>query len=304
MTGQAVFRFAPSPNGALHLGHAFSALVTDEMALACSGRFLLRIEDIDVARCRPAFEAQILDDLAWLGLSWEEPVRRQSEHFDTYREALETLEAQGLLYPCFATRKEIADHVAAARKPHAVDPDGAPLYPGFHRNLSAEEARARKEAGEPFALRLDMARALEAAQAKTGRPLAFTELDADGTPHSIAAEPARWGDAVIARKDVPASYHLAVVVDDALQGVTHVTRGRDLYASTDIHRLLQVLLGLPAPLYHHHRLILGADGLKLSKRHGDRSLAALRAEGLTPADIRALAGLHGHEIHGPALGEP
>jgi glutamyl-Q tRNA(Asp) synthetase len=293
MTDQPVFRFAPSPNGHLHLGHAFSALVTHDMARAQGGRFLLRIEDIDISRCRPEYEARLRDDLAWLGLDWEEPVRRQSEHFDTYRQALEELDAQGLLYPCFATRREIAAALEAAGKPHAFDPDGAPLYPHLHKDLAPDEMEKRKARGEPFALRLDMEAALARAEALGALPLRFTEMDETlESATRVEADPARWGDAVIARKDVPTSYHLAVVVDDAAQGVSHVTRGRDLYASTDLQRLLQALLGLPEPAYHHHRLVLDETGRKLAKSHGDKSLAALRAEGLTPADIRLLVARH------------
>jgi len=288
MTNQAVFRFAPSPNGALHLGHALSALVTYDMAQEQSGRFLLRIEDIDTERCRPEYETRMLDDLAWLGLSWEEPVRRQSEHFETYTRALTKLEAMNLLYPCFASRREIAAH---ARAGHS-DPDGAPLYPGLHSGLSSTEIEVRKSGGEPFALRLHMDKAIKMARTMSPGTLSFSELDpVSGDVKTIAAEPARWGDAVIARKDVPTSYHLAVVVDDAAQGVTHVTRGQDLYAATDIHRLLQVLLSLPEPLYHHHALITDEGGRKLSKSHKDKALASLRAEGASPRDIRAMAGL-------------
>ena len=288
MTDQPVFRFAPSPNGALHLGHALSALVTHDMAHKMGGRFLLRIEDIDTERCRPEFEARMLTDLAWLGLTWEEPVRRQSEHFGTYRQALGKLDAMGLLYPCFASRKEIAVHAT----PGQNDPDGAPLYPGLHKALPRQEVQRRKDTGEAFALRLDMDKALGEVKAKMQMPLTFTELDPEsGEAKTIPAEPARWGDAVIARKDVPTSYHLSVVVDDAGQGVTHVTRGRDLYAATDIHRLLQVLLGLPVPLYHHHRLLTDESGRKLSKSHRDKTLASLREEGAGPRDIRRMAGL-------------
>ena len=282
-----VFRFAPSPNGALHLGHAYSALVTYDMARAAGGRFLVRIEDIDLGRARAEHEARILDDLAWLGLEWEQPVRRQSEHFTTYVEALTKLEAMGLLYPCFATRRQIGVAVASAGSVHPLDPDGAPLYPGLCKGLPRADVIVRKARGEPFALRLDMDKALTLALEMNGGPLTFTEIDGE-RKHRIEADPARWGDAVIARKDVPTSYHLAVVVDDAAQGISHVTRGRDLYAATDIHRLLQVLLGLPEPLYHHHRLITDAEGRKLSKSQRDTSLASLRQEGLTPADIRRL----------------
>ncbi len=288
MSEQPVFRFAPSPNGALHLGHALSALVSHDMARAMGARFLLRIEDIDLARCRPKFEARMLDDLAWLGLTWEQPVRRQSEHFETYRQALEKLDAMRLLYPCFATRKEIAAHAAPGRN----DPDGAPLYPGLHKGMPGNEVQRRKDAGEPFALRLDMSKAIARVQEQSNTPLSFTEFDPEsGKAQTIPADPARWGDAVIARKEAPTSYHLSVVVDDALQGVTHVTRGRDLYGASDIHRLLQKLLELPEPLYHHHRLLTDARGRKLSKSHKDRSLASLRAGGAGVADIRAMAGL-------------
>lgn len=283
-----VFRFAPSPNGALHLGHALSAFVTHDMADKMGGRFLLRIEDIDITRCRPEFEGRMLEDLTWLGLSWEQPVRRQSEHFDIYEQSLRKLEAKGLLYPCFATRKEIAAHAVPAQN----DPDGAPLYPGLHKAMPEDEVRRRKDKGEAFALRIDMEKAVKLARTMTTGPLTFTELDpVSGETKTITADPARWGDAVIARKDVPTSYHLSVVVDDALQNVTHVTRGQDLYAATDIHVLLQVLLELPAPLYHHHKLLLGGDGRKLSKSHKDRSLASLRAEGKTAGDIRRMTGL-------------
>ena len=283
-----VFRFAPSPNGLLHLGHALSALVTFEMAQRMDGRFLLRIEDIDPARCRPEFEAQMLDDLAWLGLTWEEPVRRQSEHFKTYGQALQKLDALGLLYHCFASRREIADRAAPGRS----DPDGAPLYPGLHKGLSVDEVRHRKDQGEPFALRINMEVAIEAARARTPAPLTFTDIDPEtGEKKTVSADPARWGDAVIARKDVPTSYHLSVVVDDALQNITHVTRGRDLYDATGIHRLLQVLLELPEPLYHHHELLKAEDGRKLSKSHKDQSLGSLKANGAAPEDIRRMAGL-------------
>jgi glutamyl-Q tRNA(Asp) synthetase len=288
MTSPPVFRFAPSPNGPLHLGHALSALTTFDMAQRAGGRFLVRIEDIDVTRCREEYVTEIFEDLAWLGLRWEEPVLRQSQHFSIYAQAAQWLEAQGLLYPCFASRSEIE----AAARPGAVDPDGAPLYPGLHKSLPRAAIESRLCNGERFALRIDMERALAAARDRLrGRPLAFTELDAEGEPHTIEAHPERWGDAVILRKDVPASYHLAVVVDDARQGVTHVTRGRDLYAATDLHRLLQVLLGLPEPLYHHHRLLTDAEGRKLAKSAGDTGLACLRAAGTRASEARRLVGL-------------
>lgn len=288
MIGAPVFRFAPSPNGPLHLGHALSALVSYDMAKRLGGRFLLRIEDIDVGRCREDYVDAIYADLAWLGLALEEPVLRQSQHFGDYAQAAQWLESQGLLYPCFATRSEIA----AAATPGAVDPDGAPLYPGLHKGLSRAEIEARIGKGEAYALRLDMQRAVAAAREKlAGKPLTFTELDDAGAPHVREAQPERWGDAVILRKDVPASYHLAVVVDDARQGITHVTRGRDLYAATDLHRLLQVLLGLPEPLYHHHRLLTDEAGRKLAKSDGDTGLSALREAGIPASEIRARVGL-------------
>jgi glutamyl-Q tRNA(Asp) synthetase len=282
-----VFRFAPSPNGELHLGHAFSALVGYERACAAGGRFLVRIEDIDKGRARAGYIAGILADLAWLGVVWEEPVIFQSRRLPAYRAATERLERMGLLYPCFATRAEIAAAASCAR-----DPDGAPLYPGLYKGRPPTEIARRRAAGEPFALRLDVAAAIDVAAVKLATsPLRFVELDAEGRPQMIEARPERWGDAVIVRKDAPASYHLAVVIDDAWQAVSHVTRGRDLYAATDLHRLLQALLDLPAPVYHHHRLITDAAGRKLAKSARDTSLRSLRERGVTPMDIRRLIGL-------------
>jgi len=283
-----VFRFAPSPNGFLHLGHALSALINFEMARAAGGRLLLRIEDIDAARCRPEYEDAIYQDLAWLGIAWEEPVRRQRAHFDDYRAALARLDALGLVYPSFESRGEIARLVAERERqaPWPRDPDGAPLYPGNARALPPAERRRRIEAGAPYALRLDMAAAL----ARTGA-LTWSETGCGGEAATVAATPQAWGDVVLARKDTPTSYHLAVVVDDAGQGVTHVVRGRDLLEATAVHRLLQVLLALPAPCYHHHRLILDADGQKLSKSTRATALRALRAAGASAADIRRMVGL-------------
>ena len=281
-----VFRFAPSPNGYLHLGHALSALVNFDMARAAGGRFLLRIEDIDAARCRPHYEQAIYEDLAWLGITWEEPVRRQSAHLDDYRAALGRLD--GLLYPSFETRGEIA-RLVAERERHAPwprDPDGAPLYPGDARSLAAAERRRRMEAGEPYALRLDMAAAL----ARTGA-LSWIEIDCGGKTTSVAASPQMWDDVVLARKETPTSYHLSVVIDDAEQGVTHVVRGQDLFAATSVHRVLQALFALAAPIYHHHRLILDADGQKLSKSTRATALRALRETGASSADIRRMVGL-------------
>jgi glutamyl-Q tRNA(Asp) synthetase len=282
-----VFRFAPSPNGYLHLGHALSALINFEMARAAGRRLLLRIEDIDRSRCRPEYEAAIYQDLAWLGIGWEEPVRRQSAHFDDYRAALARLDGLGLLYPSFESRSEIAALVAAreAQAPWPRDPDGAPFYPGDARSLSLVERRHHLASGRPYALRLDMAAAIARAGALT-----WSE-GGDGASGTITAAPQEWGDVVLARKDVPTSYHLAVVVDDARQGVTHVVRGQDLFRATSVHRLLQVLLGLGAPHYHHHRLLLDADGQKLSKSTRATALRSLRESGVSPADIRRVIGL-------------
>ena len=284
MTGP-VFRFAPSPNGRLHLGHALSALENFEMARRTGGRFLLRIEDIDVGRARPEFEQAIYEDLAWLGISWEEPVRRQSEHFSDYETALDSLKAAGLVYPSLATRKEIADEIAAREAADGQawprDPDGAPLYPFGPGDAPTGDT--------PCAWRLDMGKAMD----RVGQDLSWTETGEgpDGETGKVMAKPDAWGDVLVARKDVPTSYHLSVVVDDAFEGITHVVRGRDLFRSTSVHRLLQGLLGLPAPAYRHHRLILDEDGRKLSKSRRDPSLAELRAGGATPADIRRLVGL-------------
>lgn len=285
-----VFRFAPSPNGHLHLGHAFSALFGQEMARRAGGRFLLRIEDIDLERSRHAFEAAIHEDLAWLGIAWEEPVRRQSEHLPVYADALARLQALGLVYPCFASRKEIAAAVEAAGAMAARDPDGAALYPGLCRDMAAETAATRIAAGEPHALRLNMSKAIALARRKLGGPLGFRAFETDFSVGTREALPERWGDVVLWRKERPAAYHVAVVVDDALQDVTHVTRGMDLYAATDIHRLLQTLLDLPEPLYCHHRLVLDADGRKLSKSYKDKAIRSLRAEGATPQTIKEMVG--------------
>lgn len=282
-------RFAPSPNGELHLGHALSALVAQNMARTAGGRFLIRIEDIDIVRCRPALAEAALADLAWLGVVSDEAVRWQSRHFDDYRSAAAQLEAMGLLYPCFATRAQI-ERVAW---PGQTDPDGVPLYPGLWRAADPGEVNRRRAAGEAFALRIDMAKAVAQARATVcDWPLTFVELDDNGNARAVMAAPERWGDAVIVRKDVPTSYHLAVVVDDALQSVSHVTRGSDLFAATDLHRLLQVLLGLPEPVYHHHRLIADDGGRKLAKSAHDTSLRSLRGMGWTAEDVRKAVGLH------------
>lgn len=273
-----IFRFAPSPNGRLHLGHAFSALYTAHGAHALGGVMLLRIEDIDTTRCRPEFIAAILEDLGWLGIAYEQPVRRQSEHFADYRAAADRLRGMGLLYPCFCTRAEIR-----ARAGKRTDPDGAPLYDGACRHVSAHERAARLAAGEPHQWRLDMTAALE----KAGTPFIREAMpDPDCPETSRPADPARWGDVVLVRKDTPTSYHLSVVVDDALQKVSNVTRGMDLYAATDIHVLLQAVLALPSPLYTHHPLVRDGESAKLSKSRGSESLADLRAAGISPETIR------------------
>jgi glutamyl-Q tRNA(Asp) synthetase len=286
---QPVFRFAPSPNGRLHLGHAYSALLNEDLARRRSGRLILRMEDIDLARCRPEFEAAILGDLAWLGLRWEVPVRRQSEHLDGYRAAAAQLRARGLLYPCFCTRKEMAADAATRERGTGEawprDPDGAPLYSGRCRLLPPEESERRIAEGRAHAWRLDG----EAAR-RSVRALSYGRFDREGDEERIAAEPARWGDAIVVRKEIPTSYHLSVVADDALQGVTHVVRGADLEAATDLHVLLQALLGVGTLRYHHHPLLRDEGGDKLSKSLRSRSLAELRAEGATSASIRRALG--------------
>jgi glutamyl-Q tRNA(Asp) synthetase len=248
----------------------------------------LRIEDIDVARCRPEFEAAIYQDLAWLGLTWEKPVRRQSAHFPDYQTARERLAE--LLYPCFCSRSDIAARVAREEAKSGTqwprDPDGAPLYPGTCRELTRPEVERRIAAGEAPAWRLDVAKAMRSV---TGA-LAYRRFDPAGGDDRVAADPARWGDVIIARKEVPTSYHLSVVVDDALQGVTHVVRGRDLEAATDIHVLLQALLRLPSPAYHHHRLVADDAGIKLAKSAGSPSLRELRAAGIGAEEVRRSLG--------------
>lgn len=283
-------RFAPSPNGRLHLGHALSALTNEAMAERLGAALLLRIEDIDLARCRPELAAGIMADLEWLGIRFDGAVRRQSEHFGDYRQALAQLQAKGLVYHCFCSRQEIRQDAVAweaeTGKPWPTDPDGAPLYPGRCSAMGIPEAEQRIAAGEPHVLRLDMAAALALAGADLHYPL----FDAAGLESIARVDPARWGDVVLARKDTPTSYHLSVVVDDALQGISHVVRGLDLAAATDIHVLLQHLLGLPTPRYHFHRLLLDDAGLKLAKSRDSISLAALRDAGETREAIRRRLG--------------
>jgi glutamyl-Q tRNA(Asp) synthetase len=260
------------------------------MARAVGGRFLIRMEDIDTARCRPEFEAAIYEDLAWLGLEWEQPVRRQSEHLSEYRAALTRLDAKRLTFPSFESRAEIARMVADrdVRERWPRDPDGVPLYPGAARQLSEAERQARIARGDAYAIRLDMDKALDWVG-----PLRWTETGGgpSGESGELAADPAAWGDVIVGRKETPTSYHLAVVIDDALQGITHVVRGQDLFWATSVHRVLQALLDLPAPIYHHHRLVLDANGKKLSKSTQATGLRELRTQGMTPADIRRLVGL-------------
>ena len=286
-----VVRFAPSPNGLLHLGHARSALMNGEFAARHGGSFLLRIEDIDRERSRPEFETAIMEDLHWLGLSWPEPVRRQSDRFEAYGAALGELERLGLIYPAFLSRAEIKAKVAeaeAAGRHWPRDPDGAPLYPGTERELSTEQRRQRIDTGAPFAWRLDMARALKGVAGM----LEWSEAgETDGPGERHRADPAAWGDVILARRDTPASYHLSVVIDDADQAITDVIRGRDLFEATAIHRLLQELLGLSAPVYRHHRLVADEAGRKLSKSDGDTAIAALRQQGHTAEEVARMAGI-------------
>ncbi|HET6235134.1 MAG TPA: tRNA glutamyl-Q(34) synthetase GluQRS [Acetobacteraceae bacterium] len=275
-----VTRFAPSPTGHLHLGHAHSALTAWRRARETGGRFLLRIEDIDAGRCRPEFARAIADDLVWLGLDWDGPVREQSTHLPEYRAVLDALLARGLLYPCFCTRADIQREIAAsATAPHA--PDGSVVYPGTCRMLSIAERTRRIDAGESHVLRLDVVRAL----AGVAGTLTFEE-EGEG---AVTCAPDRFGDVVLARKDAPASYHLCVTHDDAVQGVTLVTRGEDLKPATDLHRLLQTAMGWPAPRYAHHRLVTDAQGRRLAKRDQAMTLRALRERGVSPQEVRRLA---------------
>ena len=284
-----VTRFAPSPTGLLHLGHAHAALFAERVARSAVGRFLLRIEDIDQGRCRPEYEAAITEDLRWLGLDWEEPVMRQSDRFAAYGHALDRLRDRGLLYPCFCPRKEIQSEIAGAgQAPHG--PDG-PLYPGTCRGLQEEERQTRIAAGRAYALRLDTTKAMAMAVAMAAvGPLTWIEHGRGLDGAAVPAEPHIHGDVVLARKDVPASYHLAVTLDDAEQGITLVTCGEDLAPATHIHRLLKALLDLPVPAWHHHALIADAAGRRLAKRDDAQAIRSLREQGLSAAEVRRLAG--------------
>jgi glutamyl-Q tRNA(Asp) synthetase len=280
-----VFRFAPSPNGYLHIGHAYSALVNQRLARQHGGRFLLRIEDIDTGRCRPEYEEAIFEDLAWLGVEWEKPVRRQSERFSAYSRALEQLREASLAYPCFCTRSDLARDVAD-RPDWPRDPDGVSLYTGACKHMTESERGRRLASGQSAALRLDMGEAL----GRLDGPVGWRESGEGEIARDISAEPSVWGDTIIGRRDVPASYHIAVVIDDADQGVTDVARGMDLFNATSLHRLLQVLLDLPAPNYRHHELLRDERGAKLSKSAHAKSIRALREEGVTAEEVRARLG--------------
>lgn len=275
-------RFAPSPSGLLHLGHAYSAALAYRAAERHGGTFILRLEDIDVTRCRPEFEDAIAEDLHWLGIKWPQPVRRQSDHFADYREGISILQDRGLLYPCFCTRKDIAAEIErSASAPHG--PDGV-LYPGTCKGLSHETAEKKIAADIPYALRLDMDKALQ----QVAAPLAFVEKG-----KLVAADPGIFGDPVIARKDVPTSYHLAVVWDDHLQGVTNIIRGEDLLHATHLHRLLQALFGFAPPEYYHHALLTGKDGKRFAKRDKSLTLRDLRETGHTPGGVYSMMADYG-----------
>lgn len=300
-SGRPLFRFAPSPNGWLHLGHAFSALTAFERSQEARGRFLLRIEDIDTGRTRSEYIDGIFQDLEWLGLSWKHPVRRQSECFPAYEAAIQRLRKMDVLYPCFATRKEIIDTITQGGIPldrWPRDPDGGLLYPGIYKDITQAERSSLLWEGRTFAWRLNMLKAKALAEEINGGPISFEESGPENLPNgtdkgqvTCTIAPERFGDVILARKDVPTSYHIAVVIDDADQGITDVVRGQDLFPATDIHRLLQVLLGLPAPRYHHHRLIRDDTGRRLAKSARDQGIRELRQQGLSPNDIRKMIGL-------------
>lgn len=280
----AKFRFAPSPNGRLHIGHAYSALLNEQMARESGGQLFLRIEDIDQTRCTDALEQAIYEDLKWLGVTWEEPVRRQSEHFDSYQSALKELITLGLVYPTNMSRGEIKSRVKdfeAKGKDWPRDPDGAPIYPSEERAYASQKRLEIINGSKPFAWRLDVCQALQGMGS-------LSWLEGRDNLTSITADPAIWGDVILSRSDAPSSYHLSVVIDDAVQGITKVVRGKDLFHATSIHRLLQTLLGLPAPTYYHHLLILDQDGRKLSKSIQSTGITELRKSGMTASDIRDL----------------
>ncbi len=296
LTQPIITRFAPSPTGFLHLGHAYSALFTARLAgqeagsgaaatgkSKSGGRFLLRIEDIDTSRVKTEFYDAIIEDLTWLGLEWEQPVRRQSDHYDEYGKALKQFEDRGLVYPCFCSRREIRAEIRNSGAAPHDGPSGSegPLYPGTCRRLTESERQKRRDQNHPFALRLDSAKAT-----KTTGSLIWS----DAEQGDIEASLDRVGDVVLARKETPASYHLAVTLDDHLQGVTLVTRGQDLFSSTHVHRVLQALLGLDTPAYHHHRLLTGADGKRFAKRDKSLTIRSLREDGNSPDQVREMAG--------------
>ena len=285
--GPVVVRFAPSPNGYLHLGHAYSAVLNSRFAAGRGGRFLLRLEDIDLTRARPQFEQAIYDDLSWLNLVWEMPVRRQSQHLAFYRQVLDQLDGMGLLYRCFCSRLEIRS-AATARGTMRCDPDGAPVYPGTCRGISEAESLRLRASGKPFALRLDMERALQSPVMLRTKKLWWEEFGEGDECSNVAADVSAWGDVVLGRKDTGTSYHIAVVADDQLQGVTDIIRGEDLYAATSIHRLLQALLNFSTPRYRHHTLIMDESGTKYSKSAESASLRSLRADGCTFEDVLRL----------------
>lgn len=283
---KTVVRFAPSPNGYLHLGHAYSAVMNGALAADTGGRFLLRMENIDVTRCRPEFETALLEDLTWLGLRWEEPVWRQSDHFGSYATAMRRLERRGLVYPCFCSRGDIMSAVAS-RPRWPLDPDGTPLYPGTCKHMSPDRRAARFAAGERASYRLDMDRALNLG----GRELSWGEYRGGSLRFEERATPEVWGDAVLSRKDIATSYHIAVVIDDAAQGVTDIVRGEDLFMATNLHRVLQALLDLPTPNYHHHALIRDSAGQKLAKSLRAKPLRSYRHEGFSREDVLTRLGL-------------
>jgi glutamyl-Q tRNA(Asp) synthetase len=286
-----ITRFAPSPTGQLHLGHAYSALTVFDAAKKADGRFLLRIEDIDTIRCRREFEDAIFEDLAWLGLSWEKPVRRQSEHFDDYFAAIEALATRGLVYRCFKTRKEVMEEIGRAPHHPGEGPDGI-IYPGPAEAISADEEASRVAAGDPFAWRLSMKAVVD--ELGDLSRLTFKEIGEgpNGESGLCPVRPDYIGDVILARKDIGTSYHIAVTLDDALQTISHVIRGRDLFFATSLHRILQALLDLPAPVYQHHDLLADEDGERFTKRNKSETLAALRATGVTAADIRRQFGIN------------